>query len=171
MSNKDKFKLVKQEKKDYLLEDDTNDDTEEKVEETLTEEEKIKKAKKVKQRRIIITILVLLVLTIILFGGALLWQMRFDLMGFANALSLTFLMLFFIAWIMFVYNKNILSPLIHGFKVFGLMIVGKRSKESYYDYSVRISENPIPKYIYLSTFICSFIVFIPATITVILSSI
>jgi hypothetical protein len=71
---------------------------------------------------------------------------------------------------MFVWNLNILSPLIHGFKTFGLMLVGKRPKTDYYDYMKKIQEDPIPKYYIVTCFITSGILLIPLIILVLLAS-
>lgn len=153
MSNKD----------DYLLNDDENI-----VEELPKKEEEHKKESKIFKNHIVITVIVMIVVSALIFGLVLLWQRRYDLWAVSNAFWLTFALEFFLAWIFFVYNKNILSPLIHGFKVFGLMLVGKRTKESYYEYMMKIEENPIPKYIYYIIFIFSFILLIPAVITMLM---
>lgn len=170
MKDKDKFKFANktsQTKDDFLIEDDIV------VEESAEEKEKqiedsIRLLRQKKIRRLIITIITLTLFTGAVFSLSLLWHMRFDLMGFTNALWLTFALIFFVAWIMFVYNRNILSPFIHGMKVFGLMFVGKRTKESYYEYSQRIKENPIPKYVYIPTFINAGIVLVPTIVLTIL---
>ena len=108
------------------------------------------------------------IITILLIGFGLVWQRRYDLWAFSNALWLAFALEFFVAWIFFIYNKNILSPVIHGFKVFGLMIVGRRTKESYYEYMLRIQENPIPKYIYYTIYAFALLLLIPAVITMLM---
>lgn len=140
-----------------------------KPQEKLSVDELVKIEKRRRNRRYLISITVNVIIAIISFIFAMIWQKRFDLIGYTNIFWLSFLLMFFGAWIMFVYNKNILSPLIHGMKVFGLMFVGKRTKESYYEYSMRIKENPIPLYIYLPTFIIAFILLIPSVVLMIIS--
>lgn len=154
-------------KKDFLLEDDKD-----KIE-IVKEPEKEKVSALVKARRqmrknIFVTSAIMFFVSLAFIALGLVWQRRYDLWAWSNALWLAFSLEFFLAWIFFVYNKNILSPLIHGFKVFGLMIVGKRSKESYYDYSMRIEENPIPKFVYYTIFIFALLLFIPALITLLI---
>lgn len=168
MSEKN-FKFVneinEQKKDDFLIEDDSQEEQPKKV---ISQEELAKKRKKELIKRYTITGIVLLILSGTVFGFALFWQDHYDLLAICNALWFAFGVNLFIGWIMFVYNKNILSPMIHGFKVFGLMFVGKRPKEDYYEYTVRISENQIPKYLYISTFIAAFIILIPAIITMLI---
>ena len=150
-------------KYDFLLEDEV-----EPIEKKEQKESPLVKQKKIFKKRLKISAIVMTIISLLLVGFGLIWQRRYDLWAFSNALWLAFSIEFFVAWIFFVYNKNILSPLIHGFKVFGLMLVGKRTKESYYDYTVKIEENPIPKYIYYSIFVSAFILLIPAVITMIM---
>ncbi|NMA06000.1 MAG: DUF3899 domain-containing protein [Acholeplasmataceae bacterium] len=157
--------MNKDTKEDFLIEEKKA-----KKSKHLTTEEQLRKEKTLRNKRCFISFTINIMLSLGCFFFVMGWQMRFDLMGFANIFSVTFLMMFFIAWIFFVYNKNILSPFLHGMKVFGLMLVGKRTKESYYEYSQKIAQNPIPKYIYVPTFIVSLIYFIPAVILVILAS-
>lgn len=156
--------------KKELNEDFLIDEEKAKPEKKISKEEQEIIDKKTNTKRYIISFIINFIIAGLAFVFVLIWQMRFDLLGFSNVFSVTFLIMFFIAWIMFVYNKNVFSPLIHGLKVFGLMFVGKRSKESYYEYTVRISENPIPKYVYYPTFITAGVLFIPALILVILAS-
>lgn len=156
-------------KNDYLLEDDKELIVEEIIE--VKEKKKITALQKQKQEfrnKIIITSVTMLFISILLVSFGLVWQRRADLWAISNAIWLAFSIEFFVAWVFFVYNKNILSPLIHGFKVFGLMMVGKRSKESYYDYTIKIEENPIPKYIYYTIYVFSFLLLIPAVITMLM---
>lgn len=154
-------------KKDFLLEDDNDKikivkKTEEKKVSSL-----VKERKKLR-KNIFVTSAIMFFVSVAFIALGLVWQRRYDFWAWSNALWLAFSLELFIAWILFVYNKNILSPIIHGFKVFGLMMVGKRSKESYYDYSMRIEENPIPKFVYYTIFIFALLLFIPALITLIM---
>lgn len=156
-------------KQSYLLEDDDNPI----LEEIQTENPKekltaLQKEKKQLRKNIKITAIAMFIISLLLIGFGLIWQRRYDLWAISNALWLAFAFEFFVGWIFFIYNKNIISPLIHGFKVFGLMLIGRRTKESYYEYMIRIQENPIPKYIYYTIYIFALLLLIPAVITMIM---
>ena len=71
------------------------------------------------------------VLTVVLFVFVMLWQDDWSLMAIGDGLWLVVVLEFFLGWVLFVYNKNIFSPLIFGFKTFGLMFIGKRTKTDY----------------------------------------
>lgn len=149
--------------KDFLIEEEVKEEVKDLKE--ISKGPHLKKAKRTLANKITISSLVMLIITALLFGFGLVWQRRTDLWAVSNAIWLTFAIELFVAWILFVYNKNILSPLIHGFKTFGLMFVGKRVKESYYEYKVRIEENPVPKYIYLTIFVFTILLLIAGIIT------
>lgn len=126
--------------------------------------EDIKRRRKQKIRKYTITTLLMTLMTLIIFGLTLLWQWDLSLMSIGDSLWFTFAIIFTIGWLLFVYNHNVLSPIIHGFKVFGLMFVGKRPKHDYYNYMKNIQENPLPKFYYIIFFINAFIVLIPTLI-------
>ena len=107
----------------------------------------------------------MLVVSLGLIYLALLWQDDYSLMAWGDALFLAFTLELFIGWILFVYNKNLFSPLIHAYKSFFLMFVGKKPKLDYFHYSKNISENPIPVYYYIVIFISAFVLLIPTLIT------
>src|SRR5690606_20564057 len=130
----------------------------------LTEEEKERRRKREFQIKVVkATIFLTLLSTLITLFG-LFWQDDYSLMAIGDALWLTFAILLGTGWIMFVYNENIFSPLLHGLKTLGLMVVGKRPKEDYYHYMKNIQENPIPKFYYVIVFIFALITLIPALI-------
>lgn len=165
--SKEKFKLVEK-KASFLIEDEAVE-TERKQGEPTTEQLKKDEQRK-KRKRLLITFLVMTAISCITFILGLLWQWEWSLMAATDALTLSFALIFFAGWIMFVWNLNILSPLIHGFKTFGLMLVGKRPKTDYYDYMKKIEEDPIPKYYIVTCFITSGILLIPLIILVLLAS-
>lgn len=121
--------------------------------------------KKQKRTRNLKAALVMMIISIVLVGFGLLWQWELSLRSIGDALWLAFAIELTMAWTMFIYNENILSPLIHGTKTFFSMIAGKRPKESYFEYTMRINENQIPRFYYIVGFISAFILLIPALIT------
>lgn len=150
----------------FLLEDDDTIFTEEQVQpdsQALLLKQKLKRRK-----RNIISIIVMIVLSALLFGFALLWQDAHDILAICNALWFVFAMEITMAWVIFVYNKNIFSPIIHAAKTFGLMIVGKKPKQDYYAYMKHVQENQIPAFYYVIIFITAGIIFIPALILMII---
>lgn len=179
MSNKkDKFKFV--EKVDTIIEDDIEEIIEEeKPKKTDVEEiseERKKQLKREKRKKIIkkysIAIAVMVASTGIVFGLIMLWQKGREApisMKITDALWLTLLLHFAAGWIMFVYNYNVLSPIIHGVRTFGLMIVGKKPSKDYYTYLKHIQENPLPRFYILVPMITSFILAIPAIILLVIN--
>lgn len=167
MSEKNKFSFANDEfeNDDYLLDDESNDDYKEPL--VGLSEEKNKK-QKARNKKIRISIYVYSVVTLILLIFGLLWQWKFDLMAINNTIWFTIIIEFAIGWGMYVYNKNIFSPLIHGTKTFGLMLVGKRPKKKYYDYMKDIQDNPVDKLFYKIIFWGCLILLIPAIITLII---
>lgn len=121
--------------------------------------------RKAKQQRNLKAALVMTIISIVLVGFGLLWQWELSLRSIGDAFWLAFAIELTMAWTMFIYNENILSPLIHGTKTFLSMIVGKRPKESYFEYTMRINDNQIPRFYYIVGFISAFILLIPALIT------
>lgn len=107
---------------------------------------------------------VMFIISVLLFGFGLLWQGEVTLMTIGDALWLVFALEFAFGWMLFVYNRNIFSPIIHGTKTFLLMFVGKRPKKDYFNYMKSIEENPIPGKYVLIFFISAGVVLIPALI-------
>jgi len=109
-------------------------------------------------------------LSSLMFGGLLLWQWRIDFMAITDALSVTALLLLFIGWIIFVYNQNVLSPLIHGTKTFALMLIGRKPKEDYFTYTQSISEDPVPKFYIYMFLVSGLILLVPSIVMIIIAS-
>lgn len=104
----------------------------------------------------------------IIFFFGLFWQDDSSLMAIGDSLWLTFTLVFFAGWIMYVYNKNIFSPLIFGVKSFILMFFGTRPKDDYYNFMKKIENKQILPFYFVITFITALIIFIPAIITLII---
>lgn len=165
MSNiKDKLKLVNEtEEKDFLVpEDESVESFENEVKDAIERE---KQEKKKKRKKYLLAALIMFVISVFLVGFGLLWQWEISLMAIGDALWLAFAIELTVGWILFVYNHNILSPFIHGFKTFSLMIVGKRPKNDYYTYMKKVQDEPIPSFYYLVVFISAGVILIPALIT------
>lgn len=160
---KDKFKLVNpnRDEDEYLVPEVEDQEFKQEVKQEIERE---KNAKKKKRKKYFKIALIFLVVDVVLVGFGLLWQWEISLMAIGDALWLAFAIELTVAWIMFVYNHNILSPLIHGVKTFGLMIVGKRPKMDYYNYMKKIEDDPIPNFYYIVTFISAGVLLIPALI-------
>ena len=162
--NKDKFEFVSLDKESFLLEEDDSI-VEEETSSTKTAVDNLKKRKR---KRHIVAIIIMLVSSLILFGFSLMWQASYNLMAICNGLWLVFAIEFTVGWFMFVSNKNLFSPLIHGIKTFGLMLVGKKPKFDYYSYTKHIEDNPIPAFYYIVVFVSAAIILIPAVILMII---
>lgn len=107
---------------------------------------------------------IMLIISIVLFILALIWQNDTSLLAIGDALWLVLILEFFVGWTMFVYNKNIFSPLIHSTKSLFLMFAGKKPKFDYYGYMKNIEDNPIPSYLYNIVFLWTLILFVPSII-------
>lgn len=162
MNQPKKNPQINQPKKTQFLEEDDHMIVEKKKE--LTPEERKKIARKKKIRYVLKVSLIMFIFSALLFGFGLLWQGEVTLMTIGDALWLVFALLFAFGWMLFVYNRNIFSPLIHGTKTFVLMFVGKRPKKDYFNYMKSIEENPIPGKYVLIFFISAAVVLIPAII-------
>lgn len=142
----------------------------EKIQKKQVNKADLKKAeRKKKLKTILITILINVIISIVFLVIGLHWQNAYTIEAWANASLLSFIFILFIGWIMFIYNKNIISIFTHGFKVFGLMIVGKRPKKSYYEVKVQVEENQIPKRYMVVSFIYSAILLVITIILTILA--
>lgn len=119
-------------------------------------------------RPIILTIVIIVIIDILLVGFGLFWQNDTSPMAIGDALWLAFVLQFFFAWMMFVYNQNVLSFFIYGSITFLRMIVGKKPKQDYFTYMQMVEEKPIPKYIYIPVFLSSLAMFIAALISLII---
>jgi hypothetical protein len=119
-------------------------------------------------RPIILTIVIIVIIDILLVGFGLFWQNDTSPMAIGDALWLAFVLQFFFAWMMFVYNQNVLSFFIYGSITFLRMIVGKKPKQDYFTYMQMVEEKPIPKYIYIPVFLSSLAMLIAALISLII---
>ncbi len=147
--------------KDFLIEDEV---VLEREEETLSPEE-LKRREKIKKiKKYVFTGLIMSSISATIISLSLIWMWRFNLMAWTDAFCFATLLIFFAGWIMFIYNGNILSPLIHGIKSFGLFVVGKRPKLDYYHYMKKVQDEQIPKFYYRVCFITALILAIPSLI-------
>jgi hypothetical protein len=119
-------------------------------------------------KRIIKTIVIIVIIDALLIGFGLFWQNDTSLMAIGDALWLAFALQFFVAWMMFVYNQNVLSFVIYGSITFLRMLVGKRPKQDYFMYMQMVEERPIPKYVYIPVFLSSLVLFIAAMISLVI---
>lgn len=103
-------------------------------------------------------------ISIVLFILAIIWQDDTSLLAIGDALWLVLILEFFLGWVMFTYNKNIFSPLVHSTKSLFLMFAGKKPRFDYYDYMRNIEDNPIPSYLYNIIFLWTLILSIPTLI-------
>lgn len=134
----------------------------------IQKEEQLKKIKRQKQLNFALIILAHIIGSALLILLGMIWQKSWDLMAWTNSLWLAFAIVFFIAWIMIIYNANIISSFVHSIKTFGLMFVGRRPKKKYYEVKLEVEENQIPKRYVIITFSFSLLILIPAIITLIL---
>jgi hypothetical protein len=123
---------------------------------------------KINKKRLITTSIIMVIIDILLIGFGLFWQNEISLMAFSDSLWFAFAIQFFVAWMMFVYNQNILSFVVFGSITFLRMLIGKRPKQDYFTYMQMVEEKPIPKSIYIPIFISSLLVFIAALTSLII---
>jgi uncharacterized membrane protein len=154
----EKLKFIETE--EFLVKEDENINEQEAPEESQV----IKK----KSHKTLIVISVTILVSIFLIWFGLFWQDSYNLLAICNALWLAFVIEFLFGWIIFIYNKNVLSPLIHGAKSFALMFLGKKPKLTYYDYMKKIQDNPIPKNLLYIPLVSSLVILIPAVITMLI---
>lgn len=76
-----------------------------------------------------------LIIGLFFFGGSLLYSQNFTLEGFIDAFTLSAILVFALGWFLYISNEGLLDILIYGTQSFAKAIIGKRMKESYYDYS------------------------------------
>ena len=163
MGKKDKFKFINKEvEKDFLLEDQASEEIKK-----IEQEEAKTKGADIRKRNIY-GFITMGIISVILFFFGLSWQAAYDLMAICNALWLAFAVELLFGWSLFVYNKRIFAPLVHGLKTFFLMIVGKRPKLNYFEYNLYIQDNQVPSFYYNIIFIWMGIIVVPATILTII---
>lgn len=89
-----------------------------------------------------------LILGALFFGFGLLWSMRFDLIGFIDALTLATLLLFALTWFLYVANHGLFDLVIYGTQQFFRGLAGKRMPMSFFEYTT--SKRKTPKNILIS---------------------
>lgn len=100
----------------------------------------------------------------LLVGVGLLWQQKFDLLAFCDSFYFSAIILFSFGFFVFAANHNAFSALVYGTKSFFNIMIGKRHKMTYYEYTEKIKENPIPKYFMIYPLIASIPNFIVAIV-------
>lgn len=113
--------------------------------------------------------LVNLFFLVILFLFSLWWQDAYDLRAMADGIWLVFALQLTLSWSMFVYNKNIFTPLLHGLKTFFLIFIGKKPKEDYFTAYTKVLDHQIPKTIIVMVFFMTLFVFIFGVVLVVLA--
>jgi hypothetical protein len=115
-----------------------------------------------------ISLLNLIVLSV-MFLFSLWWQDDYSLKAMADGIWLVFAMQLTLSWSMFVYNRNIFTPMVHGLKTFFLIFVGKKPKEDYFTAYSKVLDHQIPKHIILIVFLMTILVLSVGTILVLLA--
>jgi hypothetical protein len=113
--------------------------------------------------------LVNLFFLVILFLFSLWWQDAYDLRAMADGIWLVFALQLTLSWSMFVYNKNIFTPLLHGLKTFFLIFIGKKPKEDYFTAYTKVLDHQIPKTIIAIVFFMTLFVFVFGIVLVLLA--
>jgi hypothetical protein len=106
---------------------------------------------------------------VILFLFSLWWQDAYDLRAMADGIWLVFALQLTLSWSMFVYNKNIFTPLLHGLKTFFLIFIGKKPKEDYFTAYTKVLDHQIPKTIIVMVFFMTLFVFVFGVVLVVLA--
>jgi hypothetical protein len=115
-----------------------------------------------------ISLLNLIVLSV-MFLFSLWWQDDYSLKAMADGIWLVFAMQLTLSWAMFVYNRNIFTPMVHGLKTFFLIFVGKKPKEDYFTAYSKVLDHQIPKHIILIVFLMTILVLSVGIILVLLA--
>jgi len=115
-----------------------------------------------------ISLLNLIVLSV-MFLFSLWWQDDYSLKAMADGIWLVFAMQLTLSWSMFVYNRNIFTPMVHGLKTFFLIFVGKKPKEDYFTAYSKVLDHQIPKHIILIVFLMTILVLSVGIILVLLA--
>lgn len=120
-----------------------------------------------KERKIIKYMISGLIIGIIFFGGTLLYSQNFTLEGLVDGATMSTISLFVLGWFLYISNEGSLDILIYGVQAFGKALVGKRMKDSYYDYTTgkeRVSKDVyigfwLAALVYLVVFIVLYLVY------------
>jgi hypothetical protein len=105
----------------------------------------------------------------LMFLFSLWWQDDYSLKAMADGIWLVFALQLTLSWSMFVYNKNIFTPLLHGLKTFFLIFVGKKPKEDYYTAYTKVLDHQIPKTVIMIVFLFTLLVLLIGTTLVLLA--
>jgi hypothetical protein len=105
----------------------------------------------------------------LMFLFSLWWQDDYSLKAMADGIWLVFALQLTLSWSMFVYNKNIFTPLLHGLKTFFLIFVGKKPKEDYYTAYTKVLDHQIPKTVIMIVFLFTLLVLFFGTTLVLLA--
>ena len=108
-----------------------------------------------------------LIIGIVFFGGTLLYSQNFTLEGFVDGATMSSISLFVLGWFLYISNEGSLDILIYGVQAFGKALVGKKMKDSYYDYTTgkeRVSKDVyigfwLSALIYLIVFIVLYVIY------------
>jgi hypothetical protein len=95
----------------------------------------------------------------LLFGAlffvvALLFGDLYTLVGFIDAITLSTVVLFAVGWFLLISNVGSLDILYYGVKAFAKAVIGKRMKNTYYDYTTNKEE--VPKEVLWGLWLASF---------------
>lgn len=123
-----------------------------------------RKNKKAIFLRILKLIIIYSIISAILVGLTLLWQNEVTLLSLCNAFYMSGTLLLAFAVMVLSSNNNIFSPLIYSVRAFFTMFSGKKMDTTYYDYTEKIKESPIPKRFIVNPLIFSIPNFIVAII-------
>jgi hypothetical protein len=103
---------------------------------------------------------------VIFFVGSLLYSQNFTLVGYIDAGTMSTLLLFALGWFMLVSNEGTLDILVYGVQAFAKALVGKRMKQSYFDYTT--GKTRVSKGTFLGFWMSAFIWLLPTVIMVII---
>lgn len=87
------------------------------------------------------------IIGMIVFGGTLLYSQNFTLEGLVDGATMSAIILFVLGWFLYISNEGSLDILVYGVQAFGKALVGKRMKDSYYDYTT--NKERVSKDVYL----------------------
>lgn len=110
---------------------------------------------RIKERKILKYMFSGIIIGVIVFGGTLLYSQNFSLEGFVDSATMSSIVLFVLGWFLYISNEGSLDILIYGVQAFGKALVGKRMKDSYYDYTT--NKERVSKDVYLGFWLSSLI--------------
>lgn len=122
--------------------------------------------KEIRNRKIFKYMFSGIIIGILVFGGTLLYSQNFSLEGFVDGATMSSIVLFVIGWFIYISNEGSLDILIYGVQAFGKALVGKRMKDSYYDYTT--GKDRVSKDVYLGFWLSALIYIVAFVILYIL---